>query len=629
MKPMIVRMSKIELAGPKGLLEDVLFLMQESSSLQIDSDDFRCIEGTEERVIQSVVPDQKTISERFFLEDLRKQLEELFAYFPVLSLRVSYLEPQAIIDTITEMLKKHVRHCRDLHQKQESIYKDLAHLVRFGPFFETVAALVRDNIEVHDLDFIGVTIKQPEAIETIRGLLSRLTDDKFELLTTTASDKSLVGVIALTKEQSGRVRQALGEEYIPELTFPPGLSGLSLTEKLAYVRERTAELSAEAEAINGELQQFALRWGPIYGRVKEWVYERLSVLKASTTAFETQMCFFVRGWMPTRNVGPLRDQVNKRFSGKVILDEKEIREEDLDRVPVILKNPTYFRPFEIFTKLLPLPRYTSYDPTTFIGIFFPILFGMILGDAGYGLLLIVIALFLIKKLTRNIVRDAGKIMLISALYTVIFGILYGEFFGEIGHMLFGMEPICFERRTAVIPMIYFSISAGLVHVTLGLALGVLTALRRKTKREALYKFISICMILSILALVASFFGLFPGLFTKPVVVTIFILAPLLLFTGGLLAPFELLKSIGNIISYARIMAIGLTSVLLAFVANRIAGMTGDIVTGVVAAGLIHLLNIILGIFSPTIHSLRLHYVEFFGKFIEHGGRRFEPLEKAR
>jgi V/A-type H+-transporting ATPase subunit I len=95
----------------------------------------------------------------------------------------------------------------------------------------------------------------------------------------------------------------------------------------------------------------------------------------------------------------------------------------------------------------------------------------------------------------------------------------------------------------------------------------------------------------------------------------------------LLAPLELLKSIGNIISYVRIMAIGLTSVLLAFVANRLGGETGDIFTGVIVAGLLHLLNIILGVFSPTIHSLRLHYVEFFSKFMEHGGRRFEPLKK--
>ena len=84
--------------------------------------------------------------------------------------------------------------------------------------------------------------------------------------------------------------------------------------------------------------------------------------------------------------------------------------------------------------------------------------------------------------------------------------------------------------------------------------------------------------------------------------------------------------VGNIISYTRIMAIGLASVLLASVANTLAGMTGDILTGVLIAGLLHAVNIVLGVFAPTIQSLRLHFVEFFGKFLEHGGQKYEPFK---
>ena len=138
-----------------------------------------------------------------------------------------------------------------------------------------------------------------------------------------------------------------------------------------------------------------------------------------------------------------------------------------------------------------------------------------------------------------------------------------------------------------------------------------------------------CFIITLIVLFASFFEPFPWIIGRPAIIVILALTPLLLFTGGLLAPLELLKSIGNIISYARIMAIGLTSVLLAFVANRLAGLTGDIVVGVVVGGLLHALNIVLGVLAPTIHSLRLHYVEFFSKFLEAGGRGFRPLEKPK
>jgi len=126
-------------------------------------------------------------------------------------------------------------------------------------------------------------------------------------------------------------------------------------------------------------------------------------------------------------------------------------------------------------------------------------------------------------------------------------------------------------------------------------------------------------------LIITFVGYFPELLTRPLIISIIALSPLLLFSGGLLAPLELLKNVGNIISYARIRAIGLTSVLLANIANQLSGLTGDIILGLIVGGIIHLIGIIIGVFSSSIHSLRLHYVEFFDKFIELGGRRYSPF----
>jgi V/A-type H+-transporting ATPase subunit I len=177
-------------------------------------------------------------------------------------------------------------------------------------------------------------------------------------------------------------------------------------------------------------------------------------------------------------------------------------------------------------------------------------------------------------------------------------------------------------------MLYFTLTVGVLHIFLGLVLGTITAFRKKTKKEALFKILSIVIIACFIVILASFFDVFPAIIAQPVIIAILILTPLLLFAGGLLAPLELMKSIGNMISYVRIMAIGLTSVLLAFMANHIGGITGNVVIGIVVAGMLHLLNIILGVFSPTIHALRLHYVEFFSKFLEQGGREFAPLKKG-
>ncbi len=626
---MIVRMSKVEIVGAKELLQETLALLRELGIFQIEPATVGFIEEGREEDIRHFMPDEKDVFERMFLEGLRQKIEELFSYLPQPSVRESYLEPRAIIDTIAKTIERHISLSKELFEKKETLKQELTELDRYQVFLAALASLVETTKETPDLDFIGLTIREPEMVEHLREAISRITDWKFELVTDTAEDGALVGLITVEKDLSDRVKKALSDEHVPELIFPPNFSGLTFSEKVDYVKKRITGISQHVDAIDQELSRLAQRWIPIYRSVKAWIDDRLSLLSTTTSTFETRMCFFINGWMPTKDLERLRRKISDVYGDKVLVAEKEMREEDLERVPIILKNPPYFKPFEIFTSILPLPAYTSYDPTPFIGIFFPIFFGMILGDAGYGVLLGAVSYVLMKKYRKQVmVRDGARILMVASLYSVFFGVLFGEFFGDLPERFFHLKPLLVERREAVIPMIYFALSIGVAHVLLGLVLGAITGFRHGEKKEATYKVLSVVVILAMICLLAAFFGVFPALLTRPIVLGILFLTPVLFFTGGLLAPLELLKSIGNIISYVRIMAIGLTSVLLAFVANRLGGETGDIVTGLVVAGLLHLLNIILGVFSPTIHSLRLHYVEFFSKFIEHGGRRFEPLRKS-
>jgi V/A-type H+-transporting ATPase subunit I len=160
---------------------------------------------------------------------------------------------------------------------------------------------------------------------------------------------------------------------------------------------------------------------------------------------------------------------------------------------------------------------------------------------------------------------------------------------------------------------------------LGLVLASLTAWRSGHHREAVGRGVALAMLfLTALLLLAALEVLPEGFFT-PLVVAIFVAFTALVALEGVVAVIELLSTVGHILSYARIMALGTASLMLAIVANDMVGAMGSVLVGVVFALLFHLVNFAIALFSPTIHALRLHYVEFFGQFFSPGGAEYRPL----
>jgi V/A-type H+/Na+-transporting ATPase subunit I len=297
--------------------------------------------------------------------------------------------------------------------------------------------------------------------------------------------------------------------------------------------------------------------------------------------------------------------------------------------PVALANPRLFRPFELITRAFPLPRYGSIDPTPFVAVFFPTFFGLMLGDVGYGLMLAVLAAVLRwRSRAGSKVRAVAEMALGCALFAIVFGVLFGEFFGTLGAS-FGMRPLAFDRENALAPFLVFTIALGAVHVVLGLVLAVVGAWRQGQRRQAFGRGLTIAMIaLSALALLAAF-KVLPARFFTPAAIAVLVAFPVLVALEGIIAVVELMSAFGHILSYARIMALGTASLMLAIIANRMVGALGSAIVGVAFALLFHLVNFAIGLFSPTIHALRLHYVEFFGEFYSPGGAAYRPLSHWR
>lgn len=628
---MIVRMAKVLLTGPKARFLEVLTVVQQLGVMHIDA-----VPGAQpcvslDQYVKKLSAGHELVEEGIFLEKLRQEIKALTQFLGDRPVRPSPISAETALASLPRLIKLHTRSCAAWSAEYQRHREHLQALASYVRLLQAVEELMPDPVGFTIFDAIGVVIADAEAFADLLALIKVESDTYLEVkFLPAAGEGGQIGVLIAEREAVQRLREILETHGVVELQCPEeSLTGLPFAEKRAAINRMAAAGEQQLRMADEKLAAFARQWGGVYLNLAQWINERLAVLDASASVCESEYCFFLVGWIPGGEIERLERRMTDQFGGTVLVEGMEVYEHDLEKIPIALKNPPYFRPFELFSRLLPLPRYSSFDITPYLAIFFPIFFGLMLGDVGYGLVLFVLALILYyrSKPLRD-ANDIAKILMVSSVYTMIFGLVYGEFFGEIGHHHLGLPLGLIKRQTAIVPMLIFSISLGVVHVMIGLALGMLSAMKRALKKEALFKLFSILIILFLAAAATLFWKSEGEMSIKPVDgLTLLVICGVLLFSGGLLAPLEVLKHFGNIISYARIMAIGLTSVLLAEVANQLAGMMGSLWVGLIVAVLLHAFNIVLGVFAPTIHALRLHYVEFFSKFMEGGGRAYKPLSK--
>jgi len=364
------------------------------------------------------------------------------------------------------------------------------------------------------------------------------------------------------------------------------------------------------------------------------------------TAPATQRTVLLEGWVKESDY-PRLEKIVSGFGASSLTRIEPAEDEDM---PVEIENKHLIKPFEVITRLYGMPQHFEVDPTVFLAPFFALFFALCLTDAGYGLIIIALMVLLVRKIQGD--KKLMWMLVICGATTVVAGALTGGWFGNAHEYL----PSWFAKaRNGLMwfdpfekPMMFFklALALGYIQIMAGLTIAFGHTLKRKDYVAAVCdKLTWLVMLNSIVLLLASKFGMLPARIGKICVVTALVPAgAILLFSHregswagrigmGMYNLFSTIFFMGDVLSYLRLMALGMVTAGLAMAINVIAQIAAKIPygLGIIAMVLVlvvgHGFNMAINALSAFVHTLRLQYVEFFPKFIAGGGRSFEPLSK--
>lgn len=501
----------------------------------------------------------------------------------------------------------------------------LAHLRRVLGAFEELAI---PGVETRSF-YLVLADGVADAESQLRDALEPSIGAAFSLHVRPLAAGEQAAVLLVPRAEAERIEGLLPELGVRELDVPRSYRATSADAGVRRLAVRLREIEAERLDLASRRAELAAEWRPVLYRVRRTLHDWLLTCEALGTTAATPHAFVIEGWLPVPEREVLESALAAGEGGALAIEEVERETWSAKDIPVAIENPPLFRPFEVITRRLPMPHYGTMDPTPFVAIFFPMFFGLILGDLAYGALLLTIAAIVwARSREGSTARSVAQIGVACGAFAMAFGICFGELLGDLGHRWLGLRALAFSRDRAIVPFLVLVLAIGFVHIVLGLVLGACSGLRMNPRRS-LGRGLSAVMLVLALLLVLAAVNVLPAAFFTPTAVGLLVAFPILLAIEGMSGAVELISRFSNILSYARIMALGTASVMLAAVANQLAGAFGSLAVGILFGALFHLVNFALGVFSPTIHALRLHFVEFFGTFYSPGGLVYCPFRHWR
>ncbi len=504
------------------------------------------------------------------------------------------------------------------------------------------------NIDINlallqDSKYTSVTVGRinVESSSEIETELSKLTDELSIFMVPDDNKKTSVIVVVTLKDYGDEVYSTLRKFDFEK--FDIGNVEGTPQQIISGAESRLQTIESERGSVNKELKVVAEKWDDEILALKEQLENEKAKNEIYAAFVQTKDTFMLEAWVPANDVEKVEKLVESSSDGHCTFETIEIEGTDDEDVPVLQKNPRYAKPYEFLVDMYSPVRYNEIDPTIFVAIMFPFFFGFCLTDAVYGAIVSVIGVVLLRGMgkTKKSMNAFGKILIMCGLWAIVLGLITNGFIGDFPERILGIRlPTVISAVEAFKhpdTILIIAIAVGVIYTNIGFILGAIDNLRYGNKKEAIGSQLCWFVLEAGVVLLALGF-LMPAIGMIGMVLGgILILAcvGMLIYANGAYGVMDIFGFMGDILSYARLLALCLATGGIAMTVNILTVMVGDMIPfiGFIIAIFIfifgHIANFLFQVLGAFINALRLNYVEFFSQFFMSGKNKFEAFKASR